>query len=104
MPSGTRNTGPGFRVRGPGKPKATRIQDPDPRPWTPMNPLGIGIIGSGFNAQFHIQAFQQVRDAEVLGVWSPNQKNAAATAGLARKLDVGRAKAYPSIKAMVADP
>lgn len=69
-----------------------------------MKPLGIGFVGSGFNAQFHIQAFRQVRDAEVLGVWSPNPANAAATASMARKLDVGRAKAYKSIAAMVADP
>src|SRR4051812_14896103 len=67
-------------------------------------PLGIGFVGSGFNAQFHIQAFQQVRDAEVLGVWSPHAANAASTASLARKLDVGRAKAYKTIAAMVADP
>jgi predicted dehydrogenase len=45
-----------------------------------------------------------VRDADVLGVWSPNQKNAAAAARYARELDVGEAKAYKSITAMVADP
>jgi predicted dehydrogenase len=67
-------------------------------------PLGIGFIGSGFNARFHIQAFQAVRDCEIRGVWSPNQKNAAAAAELARRLDVGRAKPYQSIAAMVADP
>jgi len=66
--------------------------------------LGIGFIGSGFNARFHIQSFTGVRDADVLGVWSPNPKNAAATAALARKLEVGDARAYKSIRAMVADP
>lgn len=66
--------------------------------------LGIGIIGSGFNAQFHLRAFQQVRDCDILGVWSPNAKNAAGTARLARELDVGPAKPYKSIAAMVADP
>ena len=66
--------------------------------------LGIGIIGSGFNAQFHLRAFQQVRDCDVVGVWSPNAKNAAATARLARQLDVGPTKPYRSIAAMVADP
>ena len=66
--------------------------------------LGIGFIGSGFNARFHIQGFTGVRDADVLGVWSPNQKNAASTATLARDLGVGDAKAYESIRAMVADP
>jgi Predicted dehydrogenases and related proteins len=61
-------------------------------------------VGSGFNARFHIQAFSGVRDADILGVWSPNPKNAAATAALARKLEVGEAKAYRSIREMVADP
>src|SRR6266571_2207561 len=66
--------------------------------------LGIGMVGSGFNAKFHLQGFVGVRDADVLGVWSPNAKNAAATATFARKLGVGDAKAYSSIRDMVADP
>jgi len=66
--------------------------------------LGIGFVGSGFNAPFHLQGFQGVRDADVRGVWSPNATNAAEMAALARSLDLGEAKAYPSIAAMVADP
>ncbi|HEY3221071.1 MAG TPA: Gfo/Idh/MocA family oxidoreductase [Gemmatimonadales bacterium] len=66
--------------------------------------LGIGIVGSGFNAKFHMLGFTGVRDADILGVWSPNQKNAAATAGVARKYGVGEAKPFPSIAAMVEDP
>src|SRR6266850_7789524 len=66
--------------------------------------LGIGIVGSGFNAKFHMLGFVGVRDADILGVWSPNQQNAAGTAGIAKKLGVGEAKAYPSIGAMVEDP
>lgn len=66
--------------------------------------LGIGIIGSGFNARFHLQAFVGVRDADVLGVWSPNRKHAGEAAELARMLDVGEAKVFGSIAEMVADP
>ncbi len=66
--------------------------------------LGIGMIGSGFNAKFHLLGLVAVRDADVLGVWSPNQNNAADTASIARQLGVGQAKAYPSIAAMVEDP
>ena len=66
--------------------------------------LGIGMVGSGFNAKFHLLGFVGVRDADVLGVWSPNANNAAATAGVAKKLGVGDAKPYPSIAAMVEDP
>ncbi len=67
-------------------------------------PLGVGFIGSGFNTRFHIQAWRGVRDADIRGVWSPNGANAASAAKLARDIDVGPAKAYKSITAMVADP
>ena len=70
----------------------------------PTAPLGIGFVGSGFNTRFHIQGLQAVRDADVRGIWSPNRKNAASAADLARKLDVGEAKAYATITEMVADP
>ena len=66
--------------------------------------LGIGFIGSGFNARFHMQGFRHVRDADVLGVWSPNTKNAASAAAYARELDLGNCKAYASITEMVCDP
>ena len=66
--------------------------------------LGVGFIGSGFNARFHMQGFRLVRDADVLGVWSPNAKNAASAAKYARELELGPCKAYKSITDMVADP
>jgi predicted dehydrogenase len=66
--------------------------------------LGVGFIGSGFNARFHMQGFRAVRDADVLGVWSPNRKNADSAAELARTLEIGPAKAYRSISEMVDDP
>ena len=66
--------------------------------------LGVGFVGSGFNARFHMQSWTGVRDADVLGVWSPNRRRAEAAAGYARSLDVGAARAYRSIAEMVADP
>jgi predicted dehydrogenase len=66
--------------------------------------LGIGFIGSGFITRFHIQSFQAVRDADVLGIWSPNTVHAEEAAALARKLRVGEARAYASIEEMVASP
>ncbi len=66
--------------------------------------LGVGFIGSGFNTRFHIQGWTGVRDGDVRGVWSPNAANAGSAAKLARDLNVGNAKAYKSITAMVADP
>jgi predicted dehydrogenase len=66
--------------------------------------LGIGIIGSGFNARFHLQAFTRVRDADIRGVWSPNARHARETASIANDLEVGDARAYASITEMVRDP
>ncbi len=66
--------------------------------------LGVGFIGSGFITRFHIQSWVAVRDADVLGVWSPNRENAESTAALARSLNVGDARAFDSITDMVADP
>ena len=66
--------------------------------------LGVGFVGSGFNARFHLPGFQAIRDADVLGVWSPSQKRAQEMATMARELDVGEAKPYRSIADMVADP
>jgi predicted dehydrogenase len=66
--------------------------------------LGVGFIGSGFITRFHIQSFLAVRDADVLGVWSPNSQHAEAAAALARQLGVGEARAFASIAEMVAAP
>src|SRR5204862_7417 len=51
--------------------------------------LGIGMVGSGFNAKFHLLGFQGVRNADVLGVWSPNHTNAADTAAMSTQLGGG---------------
>lgn len=66
--------------------------------------LGIGFIGSGFITRFHIQSFIGVRDADVLGVWSPNKQNAESAAALARRIRVGDCQAFNSIEEMIASP
>ncbi|MCG6954836.1 MAG: Gfo/Idh/MocA family oxidoreductase [Gemmatimonadetes bacterium] len=66
-------------------------------------PLGIGIVGSGYNARAHIQAFTAVRDAEIRGVWSPHRRHREDAAALARDLDLGDTRAHRSVAAMVAD-
>ena len=66
--------------------------------------LGVGFIGSGFITRFHLEAWQAVRDADVRGVWSPNPAHAEDAAALARRLQVGEARAFGSIAEMVAAP
>jgi len=66
--------------------------------------LGVGFVGSGFITRFHIQSWVAVRDADILGIWSPSGDNAESAADLARSLNVGAAHAYGSITEMVANP
>jgi predicted dehydrogenase len=66
--------------------------------------LGVGFIGSGFIARFHIRSWEAVRDADVRGVWSPDRTAAEEAAALSRTLGVGDAKAFGSIEEMVSDP
>ncbi len=66
--------------------------------------LGIGFIGSGFVTKFHLEAWRGVRDADVLGIYSPNTAHAEATAARARELRVGNARAFKSIEEMIAAP
>ena len=66
--------------------------------------LGIGIVGGGFVARFHIRSFEAVRNADVLGIVSRTRETADDAAALARELGVGDAKGYDSVADMVADP
>ena len=66
--------------------------------------LGIGIIGGGFIARFHIKSWVGVRDADILGIFDPDAKRAKEACGLVRSLGVGEAKPYASITDMIADP
>ena len=68
------------------------------------NRLGVGFIGSGFVAKFHLHAWRGVRDADVLGIYSPNRAHAEETAALAQNLRVGNARAFNSIEEMIAAP
>lgn len=66
--------------------------------------LGVGLVGAGFVAGFHIRAFVGVRDADILGIAGRSPERAERAAALVRQLGVGEAKVYPSITAMVQAP
>ena len=67
------------------------------------NRLGVGFVGSGFITRFHIRSWQTIRDADILGVWSPNGDRAHEAADLAREVGVGQARAFDSITAMAGE-
>ena len=66
--------------------------------------LGIGIIGGGFIARFHIKSWIAVRDADIVAIFDPDAKRAREACALVNTLGVGPAKPYASITDMVADP
>ncbi|NTU83431.1 MAG: Gfo/Idh/MocA family oxidoreductase [Chloroflexales bacterium] len=70
---------------------------------TPTIPvLRVGFLGSGFIADFHLQAMLGVRNVRVAGVYSRTPANAAAFAERASAAGLGPCRAYESLEAMAA--
>jgi len=67
----------------------------------PIARLRIGLIGSGFIANFHLQALVSVRHVSVTGVYSPTAANREALAAKANALELGPCRAFPSLEAML---
>jgi predicted dehydrogenase len=65
-------------------------------------PLRIGLLGSGFIANFHLQALLGVRDAEVGGVYSPTRAHREALANTANGMGLGPCRAHGSVEELVA--
>lgn len=66
--------------------------------------LGVGIVGSGFIAQFHVRSWVGVRHADITAICSTNEKTAAELAALCKELGVGEPKVYTDPAAMARDP
>ncbi len=66
--------------------------------------LGVGFVGAGFIANFHIRSWVSIRDADILGIVDKRPQRAEEAAALARQLRLGDARAFASIAEMVADP
>ncbi|GLU46250.1 Gfo/Idh/MocA family protein [Nocardiopsis ansamitocini] len=66
--------------------------------------LGVGIVGSGFIAEFHTRSFRGVRDADVVAVSGRNAETVRGVCDLARKIQVGDPTGYSDVRDMVRDP
>jgi len=67
--------------------------------------LGIGLIGGGFIARFHIRSWEGVRDADICGIMDVDQERAAEAAVMVRKLRVGNnVQTFKSVSEMAAHP
>ena len=67
----------------------------------PIPRLRIGMIGSGFIANFHLQALVSVRHVTVAGIYSPNAAHREALAAKANALELGPCRAFPTLEAML---
>ena len=67
----------------------------------PIPRLRIGMIGSGFIANFHLQALVNVRHVTVAGIYSPNAAHREALAAKANALELGPCRAFPTLEAML---
>src|SRR5579863_8393229 len=67
----------------------------------PIATLRIGLIGSGFINNFHLQALVSVRHVSVTGVYSTTAANREALAAKANALELGPCRAFPALEAML---
>lgn len=65
--------------------------------------LGIGFVGAGFIANFHVKGWVSVRHADIKGICDLDRKRAKAVAEQCTKLRVGNPKVFTDIREMVRD-
>lgn len=66
--------------------------------------LGVGFVGSGFVADFHVRGWPAVRDADITGVFGRNQTTAQQLAETCRRLEVGDPRVHTDLRELVRDP
>src|SRR6202050_3122125 len=69
--------------------------------YAPVDTLRIGLIVSGFIANFHLQALVAVRHVAVTGIYSPTAAHREALAAKANALELGPCRPFPSLEAML---
>lgn len=67
----------------------------------PKSKLRIGLIGTGFIAQFHLRSMVGVRNVEVTGVYSRKAENRQHIVDLATELELGTCTAHGSLEKML---
>lgn len=68
-----------------------------------MRRLGVGLVGSGFIADFHARSFVGVRDADITAVCGRNPETRQALAATCRQLAVGQPATYQDVRELVRD-
>ena len=68
------------------------------------DPLGVGIVGSGFIANFHVDSWVGVRGADIVAIASRNAETASALARRCRELGVGDPSTVTDVAELARDP
>ncbi|GHJ38095.1 Gfo/Idh/MocA family protein [Streptomyces sp. TS71-3] len=67
-------------------------------------PLGIGMVGAGFIARFHVRSWQAIRGSDIVATASRSLQSARALGAYAEELGVGEdVSAYDDVAALVRD-
>jgi predicted dehydrogenase len=66
--------------------------------------LGVGFVGTGFVADFHVRGWQSVRDGDVVGIYGRNATTREQLAATCRELGVGDPATYGDLRELVRDP
>jgi predicted dehydrogenase len=69
-----------------------------------MDRLGVGLIGAGFVARFHLRAFANVRNADVVAIYSRTIDRAKELASYAEQLGMKRPTIYSDVWDLLRDP
>ncbi len=67
----------------------------------PREKLRIGLVGSGFIAQFHLRSMLGVRNVEVTAVYSRSAENRQRIVDLVAELELGHCTSYDNLEALV---
>lgn len=67
----------------------------------PKNTLRIGLVGTGFIAQFHLRSMLGVRNVEVTGVYSRSSDKRRRIVELVDELGLGRCTAHESLESLL---
>ena len=67
----------------------------------PREKLRIGLVGSGFIAQFHLRSMLGVRNVEVTAVYSRSAENRQRIVDLVAELELGHCTSYDKLEALV---
>jgi len=67
----------------------------------PIGRLRVGLVGAGFIARFHVQAFLSVRHVAIAGVYGPTASRRDAITREINALELGPCRAFASLEAML---